>query len=1138
MLSTAGLGVLGLYLDEQDRKNRKVLRKKDRKVSEHNIPSNNNIYESKRVKHDRHNERLAAKKSYEKAQNPRETNVIPPFFNDRYVQNRVMKQDISDDAYTLLKNDNTNENFENLSGNMGNRVIESFSDNDSVFSDDGTYNDNRSTKSNHSGISVLSNNSVDLSDPTALFTASDKLSDNNYIKYRKDTYKCDKKKPNFISQFEPLTFDNPGNPVSQNNTSKNNSQTKKTEMERNLALADGYSNFDMGDDMTYGVTNVEHFTHDNQTPYFSGGKGYGNDFVSQMALDNVKDRKRNLFTGSSDYLDYRPKTERRPLFNPQVGLTNIYGMPNFTEFLSARYIPGRERRNEYPTEQVRITPGLNIGYFEKGKQGYHDTFRPMPRSVDELRTANNQKITYGGVVIPGMKGYKRSTLPNMYKRKPDTYTENDPRDLQKSLGYIRGPTIRSNYDLPATNKEQTHTYRVGGGASKTDHHLPEYMLPLVHRTHKQNYLQPTPRNAAYSESFKAKPNVKSYHVPQNERSSTQFVEHYGPFGHVEAQQGQADAFNRSDVPDPTMKDIHVNQNWIARANQGELYQGPATSFNRKDVPDPTMRDIHVNQNWVGGMDNKAWRKGQSDSFNRQDVPDPTMRDIHGNQNWIGGMDNKAWTKGQADSFNRQDVPDPTMRDVHVNQNWIGGMDNKARNKGQSDSFNRKDVPDPTMRDVHVNQNWVGGMDNKAWRKGQASSFNRKDVPDPTMRDVHVNQNWVGAMDNKAWRKGQSDSFNRKDVPDPTMRDVHVNQNWIGAMHNKAWRKGQASSFNRKDVPDPTMRDIHAEQNWIAGVGTKDNLKSTADAFNRKDVPDPTMRDVYIDQNWVGGAGNKEHTQGHAFNMKDIPDPTMRDVYIDQNWVGGAGNKEHTQGHAFNMKDVPDPTLRDMTIHKNHVQPTLLKMDGGYQVEQQGTRVPVTQRQTYINNTYQQPMLRKLDAGYDVEQQGTHIPVTNRQTYINNNYQQPVSQKFDGGYMVEEKGTHVPITLKQQLHVPYHGGVGNKSHSHQMSRSAENNAFLDDRRQQINMAADRAPTTSNFNKGPTFEYTQMTVCEPIQLNREVYGTAYNQNPLQGVPTVYTQNGNTLPQQSWRFDKHVVDNLQNNPYVNNTQHRSLT
>ena len=161
------------------------------------------------------------------------------------------------------------------------------------------------------------------------------------------------------------------------------------------------------------------------------------------------------FTGSLNNLDYKIKTERRPLFNPQIGLTWNYGSPNFTNYYQSRFIPGRERRNELLNQPVRVTPGLDLKYNEISKQGFHDTYRVLPKTVDELRTANNPKISYTPPVIEGMKGERRAVIGNVPKLRPVTFKENDPRDMLKSLGVLRAPSIYGNYDAPSTNRQQT-----------------------------------------------------------------------------------------------------------------------------------------------------------------------------------------------------------------------------------------------------------------------------------------------------------------------------------------------------------------------------------------------------------------------------------------------------------------------------------------------------------------------------------------------------------------------------------------------------------------------------------------------------------------------------------------------------------
>ena len=80
-------------------------------------------------------------------------------------------------------------------------------------------------------------------------------------------------------------------------------------------------------------------------PFFSQ-KSIGASVDDYEHYANITTRKMDQFTGSLNNENYRPKTERRPLFNPTVGLTNIYGNPIRTPDYDGRYVPSKERRNE------------------------------------------------------------------------------------------------------------------------------------------------------------------------------------------------------------------------------------------------------------------------------------------------------------------------------------------------------------------------------------------------------------------------------------------------------------------------------------------------------------------------------------------------------------------------------------------------------------------------------------------------------------------------------------------------------------------------------------------------------------------------------------------------------------------------
>jgi len=258
-------------------------------------PNGDNIYNSNQYSKAVDYTNKKADKRHNESRNPMNTGVIPNFYNQQ--------------------------------------------DNDSVFSDD---------------ISAYSNNSNKgyISNHTDLYDRGNDLMNNN-----------SNTSPEFFGQFNQPSFNNPSDPVasnSANNMIGPNSTSMRTQLERDLALKEGFSNYSDCGTMDYGIIGSDNLTHNNMVPFFSGsGSGYGISDDSQNRINETTQRKLDLFTGSLDSLDYTSKIEHRPLFNPVENLTNIYGMPNFTEYMSGRYMPSMERRNELPAEPIKVTPGLN-----------------------------------------------------------------------------------------------------------------------------------------------------------------------------------------------------------------------------------------------------------------------------------------------------------------------------------------------------------------------------------------------------------------------------------------------------------------------------------------------------------------------------------------------------------------------------------------------------------------------------------------------------------------------------------------------------------------------------------------------------------------------------------------------------------
>jgi hypothetical protein len=116
-----------------------------------------------------------------------------------------------------------------------------------------------------------------------------------------------------------------------------------------------------------------------------------------------------------------------------------YGTPNVSTFIQSRMNPLMNMKNVKPFQEVRVGPGLEekggvlgSGGFNAGMQSREQW---MPKNVDELRVANNQKETYGGVILGGKNPVtNRGNMGAMEKHRPDTYYINTPERYFTTTG--------------------------------------------------------------------------------------------------------------------------------------------------------------------------------------------------------------------------------------------------------------------------------------------------------------------------------------------------------------------------------------------------------------------------------------------------------------------------------------------------------------------------------------------------------------------------------------------------------------------------------------------------------------------------------------------------------------------------------
>ena len=259
------------------------------------------------------------------------------------------------------------------------------------------------------------------------------------------------------------------------------------------------------------------FRHNNMQPFFGSTvkQRIGDYKTAETLLDNMQ--------GAGN--THINKSSMGPLFKPQAKMHWVNGMPNISDFVQSRQNPSRNMAGVKPWQEIRVGPGLAQKDGIKGQGGFNSGMmareRWIEKTVDQLRTTTNPKVTYEGVMLGGAHYNKeRGIQPKVEKNRPDRYYINGPERYftTKSAGAV-GNTARSDQPDRFVNRPGTNREYFGNGAND----MAAYVAGKFEQPSKQQ-LPPrwTPGAANASAggapgmndhgkgSFKARPNARTF----------------------------------------------------------------------------------------------------------------------------------------------------------------------------------------------------------------------------------------------------------------------------------------------------------------------------------------------------------------------------------------------------------------------------------------------------------------------------------------------------------------------------------------------------------------------------------------------------------------------------------------------------
>lgn len=344
------------------------------------------------------------------------------------------------------------------------------------------------------------------------------------------------------------------------------------------------------------------FTHNNMVPFFRGTPKQN---MSATANNGIMDS----YSGTGG-LQFNKK-EQGPLFDTQREPTgNPQGFESTTDFMQDRIEAPKNRAGERPVEPIRVGPGLNEGFTSLPSGGFHQTDMleyAKPRSTDDLRTANNPKLSYGGVTLPGKSlNVERGKVGEVRKYLPDRFfvNKNGERNFITG-GDIKRERMRPMQVMKYVNRPETSTDYTGVAGSadfKATYNIPSHRAPMVAQHGEFGF-----RNADTTKAVQLNTKTdindfgkKGIELLPNERSYTG--------ERVMGLNLKPEGTGKVTVPLPDKMRQTRKEELVGSYGQGNMdamaagMPGRMTVYDPNDIARTTIRETTVDMDWYGAAD--------------------------------------------------------------------------------------------------------------------------------------------------------------------------------------------------------------------------------------------------------------------------------------------------------------------------------------------------------------------------------------------------------------------------------------------------------------------------------------------------------------------------------------------------------
>jgi len=810
--------------------------------------------------------------------------------------------------------------------------------------------------------------------------------------------------------------------------------------------------------------------------------------------------KLDLYSGSSR--NYFSKSEIEPFFQPVKDMSFVNGMGVVTDKFEDRYADAirLERRNERPFEPETVGPNA------KGKYtGFHDTTRVLPKLTDELRRADQPKLSYTAEPVKGKTINKRAVVAPIVKRLPDKFKELDEKDLIPK-SQVSSAAIRDNYNLILSNRSVLSKEVYGAPKDQVNHKFDIKSKGIMQEPTRNKYVEADNKNiSGLVQIFNN--NKDSIKLPQLERNEYQII-----YSNVN-NQNKVQSYDPNDITKPTTRQTLNN---IEHKNINTGIQ-KVQSYDPNDITKTTTRQTlnnieHKNMN-------TATNKMQS--YDPNDATKPTTRQTLNNIE----HKNMNTATNKTQSYDPNNTTKPTTRQT-LNNIEHKNM-NTTANKMQSHDPN--DTTKPTTRQTLNNIDYSNII--AAVNKMQTHDPN--DVTKPTTRQTLNNidySNIIAAANKMQTMLSDKPKMTIKEtLPMKEYNNVQTNKNNMVPLLDKAkttikeninidvLNKYSNITLNKKNIASlsneamTTLKQLLDNINYTTLQNT--NKKSKAEL---QDTAKATLQLPNINNENISTFKNIKITDIEKLRH------TIRELTSTEIITAPCGADIATAAY---LNDIAKTTNKQTTLYENNGN--LQTMDGSFVNTYETPEITLKQLLDY--NDY-------LSIVHNNNGTYAHDPddiakTTNKQGTISYNYDNHAHNPMYGGYQAETYD--IQSTLKDITKVVDYLNNPNAAATGNVLKDNYLNATLNRVKEEIMRNRDPTPV-GNF-QSPDTKNINLLLKDMPNIDYIPAPHVRNMNIDDRVNMILTSLKNN-PYYGDRIDTSLQDSLKTNQIINNMVHKS--